>query len=401
MATYGDDLLQRIYDARARAEAFFHSLKFNDGWRYTTQHDVETYPGAVLYGTWSSILGLHLLGYDFSPDEREWAMTKLLRHRREDGTFLGIGLDQDRHPKSLEYLILHCSNYAQGAAMALDPEYDYRSSYFDAFLDADFLARWLEGRSFQRPWEEGNNVVNVAGYLALCDDHDIPSANDRLRQMLTWHYNHQNPKTGGFDNFKYASEKTMTQAMAGAVHNYHIHLYLHEPFHHEALTAKWATHFLFQGMLTSCLSIDFTELGIRTLPYADEPQELAWSLFDHAEALLDAQRDDGGWFELDRAIPSGGNGFRDQEVASISYGTWFRLCSLGMIAIVLLGDHPDNWRFRKTLGMGYAPEYWPQLPETIKIEPTPNNIKLKYMRKALPNRAKKWAIRTAAKIIMR
>lgn len=398
---YSESLLSRICLSSQRAATFFEGLCTDLGFKYTATHETQRYPAALLYGTWSSILGLHLLGKsnEWSQSQRIWLLDQLMRHRQSDGAFLGIELEEKRNSKSLEYLKLHCTNYSHGAALEINPEFDFHTDYLHRFLDGDTLAYWLEGRSFARPWEEGNNIVNVASYLALCHNHGEPRAAARLEQMLDWHRKYQNPKTGGFDNFERPSTSQRLQALAGAVHNFHLHLYLNETLGFEQLIADTVIDFLCAGPLTACLSIDFVELAIRTLPFSSSPQRTIWALIEHAEALLHYQRDDGGWLEHATPSPTTAAGFRDTTASSCSYATWFRLASLGMISIVLLKDAPDNWHFRQTLGMGYAPNNWPELPTGIAIERMPRSEKMKFNARYIPERAKSYAIKIGSRFL--
>jgi len=399
---YSESLLSRIREAAKRAASFFNALRTECGFKYTVTHDVEKYPAALLYGTWSAVLGSHLLGAlgSWEGKDKAWVRRKIEAHKQTDGAFLAIGLREQRNAKSLEYLTLHCTNYSHGALIALDENYDFETPYLHRFLDADTLAYWLDGRSFLRPWEEGNNIVNVASYLALCYERGVPNADSRLMQLLEWHRRYQNPETGGFDSFTSPTVNQRLQSLAGAVHNFHLHLYLGEELRYEQQIAAALPLYLLQGRLTACLSIDFVELAIRTINYSSNPQLLAWALLSHAEALLDSQRDDGGWLEAaDDSTLTTGAGFRDTAPSSCSYATWFRLCSLGMIAIVLLGDNPANWSFRKTLGMGYAPDYWPRSPSGIEIAPISIARKARYLLMALPHKTKMTMIDIGKKLI--
>jgi hypothetical protein len=259
-------------------------------------------------------------------------------------------------------LKLHCTNYVTGALVELGPEAeaDWRSAYMDAFLDGDFLARWLEGRSLSRPWEEGNNIVNVASYLALAAEDGQPGADSRLQQVLDWHRQVQNPRTGGFDCFDRPSINQRRQALAGAVHNFHIHLYLGERLGCEELIASWIPLFLLEGRQTACLSLDMVELAVRTIEHSPNPQLTMDALTAHVAALLGSQRPDGGWLEAaDDNAPTVAAGFYESPSTSCSYATWFRMCSLGMFSVFALGSDTVQWRFRSTLGMGYAPRHWP------------------------------------------
>jgi hypothetical protein len=403
MENYKNKLQKRIAIARTRAIEFFKSLKVDQySWRYTATHNLDKFPGAALYGTWSAILGLSSLKgtIQWSTEDKSWAIARLNDHRRPDKTFLPVGLENQATTKSLEYLILHCTNYSLGAALELDSTYAFESPYMQRFMDGDTLARWLEGRSLYRPWEEGNNIVNVASYLAICNDYGVRSASDRLGQLLEWHRKYQNPKTGGFDCFNSPGFNQRLQSLAGAVHNFHLHLYLREPFGYEEVIAGALSKYLVMGRLTACLSIDFVELAIRTFPFAQEPQNLIFALLHHTESLLASQRDDGGWLEADdNRTPTAGHGFQDLQPSSCSYATWFRMLSLAMIAIVLLGDDPNNWKFRKTLGMGYAPANWPEIPPGALVKNIPIGFRINSCLKSIPRKTKNNLLKLGSRFI--
>ncbi len=352
--------MSHIIKCRDNALSFVSLLTTEKGAKYTVNHDLAKYPAAILYGTWSIAYIKHLiLGRKWqNEEERQFILSVLNRHRLRNGIFYPASLDQIKYSKSKEYMYLHCYNYAVGAALELDSSFDFQSSYMDAFLNADYLQRWLNQRSLERPWEESNNIVNAASYLALCNDHGDNRGKERLYQMLEWHNKVQNPFTGGFEIFK-PSRKNILQSMAGAVHNFHIHHYLEEPMRYENKIAQNVIPFLFEGPLTACLSIDFVELACKTINHADKPFELEQALLYHLKALIDYQNEDGGWYENETPRkPTTANGMREEKASSNSYATWFRLCSIAMIVITLLKDDPGRWHFRKTLGMGYSNNKW-------------------------------------------
>lgn len=394
-------LLAQIYQARVRATEFFNNQKIQNGWKYTASHDLEKYSGAVLFGSWACILGLKLVKATdhWNSTDKEFAKQSLLRFRHSNGTFYPDDFERTRQTKSLEYLSLHCTNYSLGALLEIESDFNFRSPYLDRFLDADKLSHWLDARSFLRPWEEGNNVVNVASYLALCYLHGANQAADRLQQLLEWHQKNQNPKTGGFDCFESPSRSQQQQSFAGAAHNFHLYHLLKQPLVYERVISV-ALPYLIPGNLAACFSIDFTELAIFTLSHSPDPQYLVDTLLLHAEALLASQQPDGGWLEAENdKTPTVTHGFRDIKVSSCSYATWFKLCSLGMVAIVLLGDNPDNWGFRKTLGTGYASTNWPQLSKELAVRPPTFSFKVSHFKKNLPSKIRDLAVRLGSKFL--
>lgn len=396
-----DSLRTKIRNSREKALTFIDMLKVDDGYKYTVNHDFKNEPSALQYGTWSAALTKKLiLGESWDNiEEKEFIKKSLLNDRQKDGTFFPNTLLDVKPSKSFEYLKLHCSNYSLGALLEIDKEFDFQSSFLDKYLDPDFLNRWLNQRSFNRPWEESNNIVNVASYLQLVSEDGNNIGKERLYQMLEWHNRYQNPKTAGFDNFNKANYKNILESMAGAVHNFHIHLYLNEPLNYESKIAKNVIQYLMEGPLTACLSIDFVELSVRTLDYTSDKEATITALLLHLESLLEYQNDDGGWYENETSSnPTVAAGMSESIASSCSYATWFRLCSIGMISIALLGDDPKNWSFKKMIGMGYSPEYW---PNKINIEDVKINrsIQRLYKRKNIPKVIKKGLIKFGVKVL--
>jgi hypothetical protein len=389
-----------IENTIAKIKGFTELLRVeNIGFKYTINHDVKMYPAAILYGTWSVAYINKLLSQKSSKkdEEEKFIVNSLNKNRLSNGLFYPKELDFIKYPKSKEYMYLHCYNYSVGAAVELDPLYDFHSSYMDSFLNSDYLERWLNQRSLERPWEESNNIVNVASYLALCNDNGNSKGKEALYQMLEWHNKVQNPKTGGFEIFN-PSRKNILQSMAGAVHNFHIHHYLNEPTGYEKIIANNIIPFLYEGPLTACLSIDFVELACNSIKYMDDTYELEQALIYHFHQLIKYQNVDGGWYENENSsLPTTANGMKEYKASSNSYATWFRLCSIGMIMITIFRDSPDNWHFRKTLGMGYSNNKWnPIVPKTTETDQY--NV-FKWKKNNLKHELKKKAIIFASKII--
>jgi len=394
-----DICLDKIHVSRKKVFSFVEKLKVKNGYKYTINHDFNKYPAALLYGTWSAVYLNELCGVnDADKIVKKCVLKTLENYRRSDGIYFPKALEDAKYPKSKEYMYLHCYNYTVGACRLLNPDFDFQSKYMDYFLDADHLERWLNQRSLERPWEESNNIVNVASYLALCNENGNSIGKDRLYQMLEWHNRVQNPRTGGFENFS-PNRKNILQSMGGAVHNFHIHHYLNEPMKYEELIGQNVIPFLFEGPLTACLSIDFVELACKSLPFMKDSFELEQALLFHLNALLAYQNEDGGFFENETSKkPTTANGMKEDTASSNSYATWFRMCSIGMISTTLLGDSPENWRFRDTLGMGY---YQPKRFKEINTLDVDRKILKKYNRINFPHKLIKHAIEIGVKLLSR
>ncbi len=395
------DLLKRIYEARKKADSFFDSLESQGRSKYTVNHDVLKFPSACLYGAWSRVCGKILISENVETTHHlESIVKEILSYKTSEGLFFPDELWIQKPAKSYEYLKLHTYNYAAGALRAFDSEIDLSSSFMDWYLNPEHLQRWLDARSFSRPWEESNNIVNVASYLAWKSETGCEDGVKCLEILYNWHHKYQDPKTGGFGNLRRSYNPTL-QSMAGAVHNFHIHHYLDMRMQCENVIASNVIPYLFEGPLTACLSIDFVELGVYSLPYIKDSlrRELIAALLFHAERLLAYQRNDGGWLEgEDCSSPTAAAGMKENSASSCSYATWFRLCSLGMVAISLLGDKDENWHFRNTLGMGYLNtkllcQY--EIPSQLDVK----KIRVKYLKTTKKGRIQKRLIRFASKFI--
>ena len=393
-------LTNKINIASEKAVLFTDKLKVKDGvYKYTQNHDINKHPAALLYGSWSVVYLRKLIhgnNWDKQNEKNDF-LNFFNSCRKKNGMFLPDSLTKETFSKSLEYMLLHCYNYTVGAAIEIDDKFDFQSKYMDEFLNRDFLSRWLNQRSLDRPWEESNNIVNVASYLALCNDHGNSRGKEALYQMLEWHNKKQNPITGGFDCFKH-SRKNILQSMAGAVHNFHIHKYLNEPFNYEEIIAKNVIPFLYEGPLTACLSIDFVELACATINHLDDSYELQQALIYHLDRLLKFQNIDGGWYENESSLkPTVANGMFEIQASSNSYSTWFRMCSIAMISVTLFNFSSTKWNFRKTLGMGYSNNQWNKID--LISDSIDKKLFIKNKIKNLPNDFKNFAINFAVKIL--
>jgi hypothetical protein len=351
-----------IQQSKEKANHFFDSLFVPEKGFKNSQLQHEDHTHLYLNGTWATVLGKRLINSGENwmlPECKDQAIRTLLSHKQRDGMIYPSVIMDVRSNKSHEYLKLHCNNYATGAMLELQEDYDVYSSYLNKFLNPDFMAHWLDGISFLRPWEESNNIVNVASYLSILSEKGDDQAIERLYQMFEWHEKFQNPLTGGFDSLP-VQYKFLKQSMAGAVHNFHIHLNLKQPIRYSEVINDNVCSFLTEGPLSACMSIDYSELAIRTLNDENSVKTYA-ALSAHVGQLLRYQNQDGGWFESANPQRTSFEGLKETAPSSSSYSSWFRLCSIGMFSIVFLNDNIDNWTFRRTLGMGYAPRYWPEV----------------------------------------
>jgi hypothetical protein len=64
-----------------------------------------------------------------------------------------------------------------------------------------------------------------------------------------------------------------------------------------------------------------------------------------------------------------------------------------MISICLLGKPPSHWHFRKTLGMGYAPQHWPVASSELMSGANPVRDRIRSLRYRLPQQIRATLLR--------
>lgn len=60
-------IFDRINNSKNKALKFIDSLKVNEGYKYTVNHDYNIHPSAILYGTWSAVFLNKLVNNYISP----------------------------------------------------------------------------------------------------------------------------------------------------------------------------------------------------------------------------------------------------------------------------------------------------------------------------------------------
>ncbi|MFI4980248.1 MAG: hypothetical protein ACHQIO_07860, partial [Nevskiales bacterium] len=168
-------LRTRIDAARLRTLAWLDSMQAPGEpvgvARISAAHDPARWPGMLLPGTYNAVLCRQLLGA--LPDERTPLLHWLLRFRRADGIFRIPGMraeDVFKKPDADEtwrYIDWHVSNYSLGAVQALASGAVPPPDFIRPYLDPITLKAWLADRDLRDPWQEGNNIVNLASFLLL------------------------------------------------------------------------------------------------------------------------------------------------------------------------------------------------------------------------------------------
>ena len=363
--------IARIDAARAASLAWLESMQAPGApagvTRISGAHDPERWPGVLLPGTYNAVMCANLLGEldTFAGGDPVSLVGWLEGFRRADGVFRIPEMKDDevfKKPDRAEtwrYIDFHVTNYTLGAIEALDPERRPILNFVRTFLDPRELASWLAGRDLRDPWQEGNNIVNLAGFLMLLerfgDAADLAAVGRAIDILFDWHDRYQEPSTGFWGVGQHADPVRLLHAMAGSMHNFHIWYARGRklPYHDRAvaycLTLPPVVH-------SACIDVDIVDVIVHGLRagVAPEGPSRDW-LVRILCAILDAQNPDGGFADVregERRQDGWVSGYVEPQGLSNTFATWFRWIAIAMAADALWPGH-WNWRFRRSIGIGY------------------------------------------------
>lgn len=351
---------ERIRRCRERARPYLIAQRRETAnrcyWLHSPTHRPETHPDHVLYGTWAGTLASVLLGLDqeFAPSMRQKIVNAMERFQLDSGFFTmpGVGL-AERGGHDDEYFMLHCTNYTVGALSALGSVPQLPEKYLERLAAPERLVTWLDGRNWNKPWTEGNNVVNLASLYAVLAERGLHWARERLHDMADWHDRRQNPQTGFWHTSSARSRKELFVALAGAAHNLHVYYYLERDVPDPERIVDSCLRLGYRGIRQACADIDVVDILVHMRRFGYRRREIDAVLKRYLCELLQIQNRDGG-FSDNYVTPHRLYGHTTPARISVTWATWFRLVTIGMIACVLEPAERERWTFRNTLGMGYC-----------------------------------------------
>jgi hypothetical protein len=335
--------------------------------RISAVHDVAHWPGVLLPGTYNAVLCRALIGDldRFDAAARQRLIAWFESFRRPDGSFRIAGMTEDaifKKPDPIEtrrYIDFHLANYTLGAIEMLDASHPPRLDFALPFLDRRELLAWLACRDLRDPWQEGNNIVNLASFLLLLERFESARHASAVRRafdaLIEWQERLQEPTTGFWGVGQGSDPMRLLHAFAGSMHGFHL-WYVRDrvlPFHARAVDYCLT---LPPGVDSACIDVDATDVlvhGHRLLGHRGAEIEV-WcrSLL---EALLDFQNEDGGFCDVREGVRRQDGwvrGYQEPQGLSNSFATWFRWIAIAMIAD-LLWPARWPWRFRRMIGIGY------------------------------------------------
>jgi hypothetical protein len=375
-----DRLAAGIDEARARTLHWFGAMQA-DGqpkgvMRISAAHDASVWPGMLLPGAYNGIMCFDLLGglQNWANAERRALVHWLEAHRQSNGCFRLPGMNEadvfkkPDHDETWRYIDWHVTNYSLGAVDALEPGSKPQLGFAAPYLDPLTLKAWLADRDLRDPWQEGNNIVNLASFLLLMRRDSDTTIQARVGAALDilygWHDRLREPTTGFWGVGQLSDKTRMLHAFAGSMHNFHI-------WYHEARTLEGQNRAvdyclsLPPAIDSACIDVDAVDVLIH-----------GWRLIDHRraeieawlgimlDALLAFQNPDGGFCDVRQGIRRQDGwvkGYEEPHGLSNTFATWFRWIAIAMISDVLWPGR-WSWNFRRMIGIGYRMADWHRVP---------------------------------------
>lgn len=362
---------EKIETARAHTLAWLATMQAEGLPRGVTRispaHDAVRWPGVLLPGTYNAVMCLDLLGGldDWSADERRALVGWLEGHRAADGVFRLPGMaaaDTFKKPdpdETRRYIDWHLTNYGLGAVDALAPGRPARLAFAEPFLDIVTLKAWLCDRDLRDPWQEGNNIVNLASFfLMMRRDGDAATAArvaSALDVLFAWHDRLREPTTGFWGVGQLSDPHRLLHAFAGSMHDFHLWYHEGRPLEGQDRAVDYCLT-LPPVIDSACIDVDAVDVLIHGHALLDHRRaEIEAWLATLLDALLAFQNPDGGFCDVCDGIRRQDGwvrGYEEPQGLSNTFATWFRWVAIAMIAEVLMPGF-RTWRFRRTIGIGY------------------------------------------------
>ncbi len=353
-------VIDRIETARARTAEFLSTLQAPGApagvTRISPAHDPVHWPGVLLPGTYNAVLCARLIGASLPADPAE-LIGWFERTRLPDGRFRIHQMRDDqvfKKPDLAEtwrYIDFHITNYTLGAIAALDPTRQPDLTFAEPYLDPLILKAWLADRDFRDPWQEGNNIVNLGGFLLAMG----ARADAALGILFDWHDRLQEPTTGFWGVGQHGDPLQLLHAMAGSMHNYHLWYRTGRPLPHQDRAVAYCLS-LPPVVHSACIDVDIIDVLVHGLDAGVAPVAAThqW-LQTWLHAILADQNPDGGFCDVRTGIRRQDGwvkGYEEPQGLSNTFATWFRWIGIAMAADVLWpGRWP--WQFRSGVGIGY------------------------------------------------
>ncbi len=362
------DLAKRVGEMRERVLAWLDTMRVKDSLfgvhRASTHHDTSAFPSMLLPATYNATHCRTLLDdyKNLAPAKREELAGFINTFQQEAGNYRMPQMRDDDIYQTWEYIDFHTTNYAMGAVLSLGAHMKYPLRFVEKYSSVEALKDWLDRREMSDPWNEGNNIVNLASFYFVLEKQGDTRMRALIEHLLSWHEETQDPETGYWLDTKAEWPVHPMVAMAGASHNFHIYYHLNRPIRYVERIVDHCLSFVSDGATSACVDIDVVDILANMRVYGYRAHDIEAGLEKKLRDLLECQNPDGGFPDVcegDRRF-DGWNAYVEPQGLSNCFATWFRSATIGMICEVLFpGAFP--WHFRNTIGMGYFnPLYGPR-----------------------------------------
>jgi hypothetical protein len=332
----------RIAAARQGAAAFLKSMEIESGVFTNSGYNKPVHtPGMTLPATYNALSCLRLIGKE--PDDPQRLEAFLNSFQTDTGAYrIPEMKPEDLFYPDFEYDDFHITNYVLSALEGLGrPARPF--AFLEGYNTTEKLDAWLDRRDMQRPWTEGNYMVNLASFFFFMGESGL------IERLYQWHLENQDESGYWHD----PSIGDLVSAMAGAAHNFHIFYKLNRPV---PRYRKIIDHCLSipNAPSTACIDIDIADILAHFIVYGYRTDEIKTYLAKKLSDLLDIQQSDGGFYDTTEGIRlfDGWKLYEEPQGLSNCFATWFRMAAIGFCAEVL---YPGafTWRFREGIGIGY------------------------------------------------
>lgn len=363
------NLEDRVESCRTRAAAWLDSMVLEPGRpervRFSPFHDPDRWPGMLLPASYDALHCRILLG-SWNREDSARAVDYLNGFQGADGAYRLPGMDPGSVYKgpdparTREYIDLHATNYAWGAVRSLGGRERFQLAFLDRYLTREGLAEWTARRDWDDPWMEGNLVVNLGSFLvAWAEDGDARAA-ARLPELFAWLDGIQDEATG-FWGTRMESRRDILEAMAGAMHTYHLYYRTGRELRHLDRIAEHCVSLArneLRPVTSACLDVDIVDVLANVHRLGLRRTEIEGILEEKLELLLDFQNPDGGFPDERGGIlrfDGWVGGYWEPQGRSNCFATWFRCAAVAVASCILFPHTASTWKFRNTTGIGYYP----------------------------------------------
>ena len=165
----------------------------------------------------------------------------------------------------------------------------------DGLKKPDQTETWLAERDLRDPWQGGNNIVNLGGFLLSLKRRGDAAARAQVDAAMTvlfdWHDRPQEPGTGFWGVGQASHPLRALHAMAGSMHNHHLWFELGRPLPFQDKAVDFA---LAQPAAIHSAGIDVDLIDLLVHGHA-EPQGLSNTLSTWFRWIAIAMFDDCLW----------------------------------------------------------------------------------------------------------